>query len=145
MTQPQLFFRSLMVQGPEDTLSRLAKAFGVAEGYVLEQDVEDAPDYLTHHLPALFYQRTNGDFSYFIEPMLWDISEADFVAKLKALSAKDLAIALPDETTDSPFKYRLYFDSETLDVEIDEDEVFDENFVISNAPLRKKLREISKR
>lgn len=142
MTPARPFSRTLLVQARRDALSRLAAAFGVARDDIRWSEGAGDPGYLTARTPAMTVLPVAGDFSWYVEPELWGAEAEAFGETLRALSAPDLAIALPDETSGSPFAYLLYLDGTKRPVDIEEDAVTGETVVIGDTALRTRLRAI---
>lgn len=144
MTKPEMFSRSLLVQGPQDTLTRFATAFDIAPAHVFDENAPNDFGYLQTHHPALTHGTLRGDFTLYLEPTLWDTDPETFDAALRTLSRQGIAIALPDEGAASPLRFVLFLNGDTQHIDIDEDEVFDENFIVGNAALRKRLSTLAR-
>ena len=142
-TGTPVFSRSLLVQGPADMLDLLAEAFLIQPRNLVQTDSNSDFGFLERREPALSYSMIAGDFSLAMDIYLWSVTEAAFRDELRDLSTKGVASAMPDDSSSNPLDFVLFVDGEERRAQVDEDETFDETFIIGQPELRKRLRALS--
>ncbi len=134
-----MLMRDLLISTTANRIQHLTGVLGVAEECAFNDD-NYTSDFLEDKTSALLIHTTQGDFNFGVQLYLFNTDDAALDAMLISVSKHGIAVAQPNESSDSPFDYVLFLDGEKQDCEIDTDEIFDEVFVINPKHVRKTLR-----
>jgi hypothetical protein len=96
-------------------------------------------DFMAAHRNHLDGGLLAGDFQFGFDIFLWDRTLVELEADLLALSAQGMTIAIPDDTSASPFAMILFHRGKRLLAEVLEDEVTEETYIHVPKGIRKEL------
>lgn len=137
--------RGLYLAGPRAALRHFADALGIRPGDLMP-DQASSFDHLRDQRNAAVYHAIAGDFRYYIEVMLWTVSEKALNAQCLALSTQGMAIVgEPDWPEQTPYDGILYHQGAAHRCGVLEDEDPDISYLFAPKPLRAEVAALSGR
>ncbi|MFN8391420.1 MAG: hypothetical protein U0136_14110 [Bdellovibrionota bacterium] len=112
--------RSILLHSvePNDALQKLAERFSVPKDSQYCWDGEGRAERFSSAQSSIGYGRAGGDFSLAVDVYLLETTEEELRTHFLELSRQSVTIALPDETSESPFDYLIYRDGNETRAEV---------------------------